>query len=180
MREVDSNSFCYRILNSGKVTVLGQSRGALFVVISITYMCASIITINWIKRQESNARQNNEGSAVKSVIFPVFVYLMWANAFVNVYVGIIALLVGFSPYELQAEINNGDYSFVWAFSIMWGLQHAIVEGVAFLLMQKGLGWHAAKVTLLRMFGWFLITTFSKLTVYVTAYRNMPDISIPGE
>jgi NADH:ubiquinone oxidoreductase subunit 6 (subunit J) len=50
-----------------------------------------------------------------------------------VYVGIVLLLFNFSATYIET------WGAKIAFSLVWAAKHAIVEGIAFLLMQKGLG-----------------------------------------
>ena len=69
------------------------------------------------------------------MIFPVFVQVLWANTFVNVYVGLVLLLIGTN----YATISSETWIAKVTFSLVWAAKHAIVEGIAFLLMQKGLG-----------------------------------------
>lgn len=85
--------------------------------------------IFWLKRQEWMAQQGHHG-AVASTIFPIFVSVLWCNAAVNAVVGL----------YLISDINGSIAHYVIA--VLWGLQHAVIEGVALLLMQKGLGYVA--------------------------------------
>ena len=55
-------------------------------------------------------------SAVRSVIFPVFVNVLWVNAAVNIFIGFIALSFNFALY-------HDDSDSVYSFSVMYGLQH---------------------------------------------------------
>jgi len=55
-------------------------------------------------------------SAVRSVIFPVFVNVLWVNAAVNIFIGLIAFTFTFAPYD-------HDPDSVYSFSVMYGLQH---------------------------------------------------------
>jgi hypothetical protein len=55
--------------------------------------------------------------------------------------------------------------FVTLLSIMWGLQHSIIEGVAFLLMQKGLGYNAAATAAKYSIAWGLMGMYVQFTIF---------------
>lgn len=153
------DGFCDNLLNYGSVPVLSPERiGAVMIVLGVLYLIMSVLIIYFIKIQERYA-QSGDDKAVQSVIFPVFVNTLWLNAMVNVYVGIVALAFNFNPFQ------NTDKAAIWAFAIMWALQHMVVEGVAVLLMQKGLGMNAAVRTFKIIFVWGLITLFVQWAVY---------------
>ena len=152
-----ADGVCYDILADLPITIAGRQVGAVIISIAIIYLIGSLLIIYWIKRQEANARKGNDqiaNEAAQSVIFPIFVNVLWGNAIVNIYIGIITLTLSVSPYEIS---NISNWGIINAYCFMWAAQHAITEGVAFLLMQKGLGRHAAKQTLKLMTVWFIIT-----------------------
>lgn len=132
-----STDFCLNVYTSWPVAryFRGGDIGVMMVVFGSTFIITSVLILYWIKRQERLA-QMGDHLAVKSVIFPVFVNVLWGNAFANLYIGVIMI-------TLQAPVAPISSGAIWAYSLMWGMQHAIIEGVAFMLMQKGLGYHAA-------------------------------------
>lgn len=156
----NTNSYCANVITENPVTFFGRKIGAVMFIIGICYLVTALLVIYFIKAQERRALAGSD-SAVKSVIFPVFVYVLWANVVFNAYVGIIALTLTFSPDQYNNPAS------VWAFSLMWALQHALVEGVAFLLMRKGLGWNAARKVLRRSLLWGGFTLVTKLGLYYT-------------
>lgn len=102
-------------------------------------MVMSLVTVLWINRQKRLAQEETDNDeAVKSVIFPVFVRLLWLSVTVNILSGILIIL---APLR-RAGHNNHLTSAL--FAAVWAMQHGVLEGVAFLLMQKGCGQHAAK------------------------------------
>lgn len=156
--------FCVNSLSLYPVNIFNRPVGSIMVLIGMLYVFMSLSTIVCIKRQEyiaNQAEEDREDIVVKSVIFPVFVYALWLNAAVNIYVGIIALTFTFVPFNLTS------YGAAWAFSIMWALQHCVVEGIAIMLMQKGLGFHAAKTASFRIILWGLFTLFAQLATYIS-------------
>ena len=123
-------------------TINGTPVGIFRFGSALLYLFFSFLIIYWIKKQENNAKEtlyhntnDDDNEAVKSVIFPVFVQVLWANTFINVYVGLVLLLVNFSATYIDS------WGAKIAVSLVWAGKHTIVEGIAFLLMQKGLGNH---------------------------------------
>eukprot|EP01031_Cornospumella_fuschlensis_P042436 gene42436-51841_t len=58
----------------------GDHVGIVMVILGILYFISSFIILYFIRIQEQYARRGND-VAVKAVIFPVFVYVLWVNAF---------------------------------------------------------------------------------------------------
>ncbi len=65
------------------------------------------------------------------MVFPVFVKVLWANSVIVVLVGAMFLVFTYQP-------NETDVGILIVYSIVFAAEHLIVEGVAFLLMRKGL------------------------------------------
>lgn len=74
----------------------------------------------------------------KSVIFPIFVDVMWTNSFLNFTVGVLLLTIEDPDTYAHPSLKS-----TVVYSVIWGLQHFLIEGVAFLLLQKGLGLNSA-------------------------------------
>lgn len=154
------SDFCDNILDYGTVKILsGEGIGAVQAALGVLYLITSLLLIYFIKLQERFARRGDD-NAVQSVIFPVFVNVLWINAAVNAYIGFIALSFDFDPFE-----KTHDKGAIWGFSLMWALQHVVVEGVAVLLMQKGLGMNGAIRTIKIVSVWGLITLFVQWASY---------------
>jgi hypothetical protein len=155
-----TGEFCQNLLSYGSIRVLSSEHvGAVMIALAVFYFSGSLVIIYWIKIQERYAKLGNDVS-VQSVIFPVFVQALWINAVVNVYVGVVMLSFNYIPYE-----NSTDRPAIWAFSTMWALQHSITEGVAVLLMQKGLGRNGAIRTMKIVTSWGLISLFVQWAGY---------------
>lgn len=70
-----SNPFHYNALY---YVANGDGVGPLSVVTGCGYILMGLITIYWIKLQEANAKRDDKNmGAVKSLIFPVYVQLLW-------------------------------------------------------------------------------------------------------
>lgn len=59
--------------------------------------------------------------------------------------------------------NNG--ATIWLYSFAWTVQHAIIEGITFMFLQKGCGRYAAIVSSQWTFGWCLITFALQVVIY---------------
>eukprot|EP00600_Ochromonadales_sp_CCMP1393_P010984 CAMPEP_0175000894 /NCGR_PEP_ID=MMETSP0005-20121125/2839_1 /TAXON_ID=420556 /ORGANISM="Ochromonas sp., Strain CCMP1393" /LENGTH=1630 /DNA_ID=CAMNT_0016255735 /DNA_START=161 /DNA_END=5053 /DNA_ORIENTATION=- len=112
--------------------------GIILLISGALNIFMSLITVLWIKSQRQRAQEENGGEdAVKSVIFPVFVKILWLSVAVNTVSG---MLIIFVPVHRAGHNSIGAAA---VFGFLWAMQHAVLEGVAFLLMQKGCGQHAA-------------------------------------
>ncbi len=110
------SSFCNNLGEYHKVWVINHQVGSLMLALGLLYFLMSIVIIYFIKIQEYYARSGND-DAVRAIIFPIFVNVLWANALVNIYVGTIALTFTFEPFRTD---NVGA---TWSFSTMYALQH---------------------------------------------------------
>lgn len=155
----EGNNFCVNALTLDPVQIFGKPVGAVMVLVSMLYLFMSILVIVAIKREEWLANQDEEDEGVHSTIFPAFVNFLWLNAAINIYVGFIGLTFTFAGY------SNTTYSSAWAFAIMWGLQHVLVEGISVMLMQKGLGMFAGMQALKYISGWGVVTVIMQLIRY---------------
>lgn len=112
--------------------------GLFMVLAGLLYLVMSVITILWIKNQEYIAQTADSGEeAAKSVIFPIFVKLLWCNIVVNTFGGIVITVFPINP------VGTNDLTTALTYATLFALQHVIIEGTAFLFMQKGCGNHAA-------------------------------------
>ena len=73
---------CHNILSVYPVYRLSEYHdqiGAFLFTIAVIYLVNSFLILYWIRKQEDAAKLGDH-KAVKSVIFPVFVDVMWLNA----------------------------------------------------------------------------------------------------
>eukprot|EP00981_Chlorochromonas_danica_P012383 scaffold4868_cov135-Ochromonas_danica.AAC.2 len=156
--------FCSNIENVQSMAIFpGDKVGVVMIVLGCLYFIATFTIIYFIKMQEGHAKKGDD-AAVQSVIFPVFVYVLWMNAVVNVYSGFVAWAYDFEPID---STYKHDFGSAVAFAVMWGVQHTVNEGVSLLLMQKGLGINAAKRALRPALLWGTFTFFIQLAIYAT-------------
>lgn len=113
---MSAHHFCDHLSDMHKVWVFDHKIGVVMLALGLLYFLMSVVIIYFIKVQEYYARTGND-EAVRAVIFPIFVNVLWANAAVNVYVGCIALIFTFNPF------NNTDEDSTWSFATMYALQH---------------------------------------------------------
>jgi hypothetical protein len=132
--------------------------GVIKLIVGILYIVMAGITIGWINIQARNARRG-DNEAVKSVIFPIFTVMMWISAFTSLSV---ALVILFVPVDLTAR---NDSNARWLYPAVFTLQHIVLEGVAFLLMQKGCGKYAAWNASKMMAVWAVITLAANVIGY---------------
>jgi serine/threonine protein kinase len=155
---IDTEGFCHNLLDFGKVNVF-KPVGVVMIILGILYIVTTFIIIYFIKIQRRYAK-GGDHKALQSAIFPIYVRILWLNAFVNLYIGLISFAFDFHPYGDEGSVGDKV-----TFATMWGLQHAVVEGVALLLMQKGLGQNAAKMTMKYAIIWGLVTFFAQVIAY---------------
>ena len=110
------NNFCKNLSEANEVWIFNHNIGAVMLALGMLYFFMSLVIIYFIKIQEYYARTGND-EAVQSVIFPIFVKVLWANAFVNIYVGILALTFTLEPF------SSNNVAETWAFATMYALQH---------------------------------------------------------
>jgi hypothetical protein len=149
-----ADAFCENLVDYGNVKIFTNDEiGAVMIVLGACYFFMSLLIMFFINYQEKQALRGDD-RAVQSVIFPIFVKMLWMNAIINIYIAMIMICFDFNPYEVSS--NEGG---VWAFAIMYALQHWLIEGVAILLMQKGLGRNAAFRSLRIAILWGLFSLF---------------------
>ncbi len=172
--------FCTNVLTVYPVTIAGKEVGSLLVFIALCYLLTCIVLIAMIKVQHYLAKNEvilSGQSMLNSLIFPVFLKLLWFNAIINILVGVSYL---FFNYAID---DQNSLASILVFSSIWGVQHMLLEGVAFLLMRKGLGYNTAKYTFRWALAWGL-TTFvieaginSQLNVFSLALDLVWEFSI---
>lgn len=154
-RDFGDRDFCAHSLKfyplSFAFTNSSNDIGIFMLVIGIVYILMSFITILWIKIQECRARKGTSNSSAKSVIFPVFVNFLWFSAFTSVYSGVIVVFVPVNP------TGTNTWTVALAYGLRRGFQHCVTEGIAFMLLQNGLGINTAKKVLVWSLIWSAIT-----------------------
>jgi len=128
----------------------GSSTTVVMVLVACLSFLTSLTTVAFIKYQEQQAKRGMD-FAIKSVIFPVFVTVLWAQALVALITAIVVSLLPLSPSQANSLTTSTVYAFVWS------LQHGIIEGVAFLLMCKGCGRMAVQQAGRRTAAWMFFS-----------------------
>jgi hypothetical protein len=150
--------FCEHVLEAYPTGVLffhSKNVGIMRIIVALLYVVMMGITIFWIHLQQYNAKMG-DSKAVKSVIFPIFTRMMWLSAFSNL---TLALLMLFVPVELTEK--NASAAQV-LYPLAFTLQHAVMEGIAFLLMQKGCGKYASRSAGKWTATWCVVTLFANV------------------
>jgi hypothetical protein len=145
--------FCRNLLDSTVEISSSTHVNMARILIGVLYLIMMNVTIIWIIKQKRMAFRG-DNLAVESVIFPLFLNIMWLLALSDCYIG---LLIIFLPLNLNEDISNTQFIL---YPIGYIIQHAILEGIAFLLLQKGCGYYgsmkAGQYTLL----WSVFTTIA--------------------
>lgn len=124
-------------------------------------------------------------SASPNLVFPFYNPILIANALVNISVGLVTLLFDLHPFDDQQIRNDDRYDddsydktrslvSIYVFAVLWAIQHVVVEGVAVLLMQKGVGVHAATRSLKLALIWGSITLLSQIGIYQLNHLHRLD------
>ena len=156
------SQFCIDSLEFFPLTTFSDAGpiGILRFFASIVSIVVSIVCIFWIKRNQISAQNAvNESWAVKSVIFPVFVQILWFTAASYIYYSFLIIFITF-PVQMENSIKSSV-----AYAVMSALQHGVTEGIAILLMQKGCGKYAALTAFKYTFMWTICTFFTLFVVF---------------
>jgi hypothetical protein len=156
-RRLDAgDDFCFNLLYFYPIDELipglpPNHIGILMVIAGILNVTTSLVTVAWIKSKEREAQMEDGGDdAAKSVIFPIFVQVVWINIAINLYAGIVETFISFNP------VGTNEVYIAVLYGLIYGLRHLVIEGLAFLLMEKGCGKHAAYEAGSRALLWGLI------------------------
>lgn len=141
----------------------GGQIGIFMIISGLMYFLTSGIILYWIKRQQWYAMQGDQ-EAVKAVIFPLYVKVLWLNFFANMMFGVVIITME-PPSDHSLPPGTAII-----YGLTWGVQHFVIEGVAFLLMQKGLGNYAAKTAAEYAAAWALFTTLVEYTSFEAKRR----------
>ena len=115
------------------------------------------------------ARTTFHPDATNTVIFPPFVKILWLSALSNAFMGILMLTI---PVEITGSDAHENISItVLLYPLAWALQHFVVEGIAFMLMQKGCGVGAATTAFRQALLWALVTFILQAGVYSSDHHT---------
>eukprot|EP01033_Poteriospumella_lacustris_P005995 gene5995-4305_t len=136
---------------SASGTATGVSNG-------LVYFLSAGVTVFWIRKQQHNARQGMEGAAMH-VIFPIYLPFLWCSSLSDLLVGLVIL---FCNIHFR-QSNPWDSAVIVA--VAFALQHFVIEGTAFVLMQYGCGWQAVKNAAWWAAGWAIASFFVQFMLY---------------
>ena len=119
-------------------------------IIGLFYIVMMNVTVVWIYHQKRSA-EKGDNMAVESVIFPVFINIMWILAMSDFLIGMLIILV---PVDLDKHVSPLALAL---YPLGYACQHAVIEGVAFLLLQKGCGYYGSRQAGQYTLIWSLIT-----------------------
>jgi hypothetical protein len=145
------NMFCSNFLDLTVEISSSTHVNITRLLIGVLYLIMMNVTIIWILKQKKMAIQG-DNLAVESVIFPLFINIMWLLALSDCYIG---LLIIFLPINLNKDISMVQFLL---YPIGYIVQHGILEGIAFLLLQKGCGYYGSRKAGQWTFLWCAFTT----------------------
>ena len=149
-------------IHSFQIGVDGPYVSLVTVILSLVYLTMGFVIIYFIKIQERNARMG-DSDATNSVIFPVFVTCLWINSFVNMYIGVVFFAdIWMKNVFLPALL----------FALVFTLQHMLVDGIAILLMKKGLGWDGARQCMPIIASWGAFTGVCKFMTFYSKFSSV--------
>jgi len=162
---MSTEAICEDILSSSMHSV--GHLGFVGIAVGSLYLLMSMLTIAFIKSQETTDRsivgmelnRSNTGRETRSRIFPVFVRVLWLSALIGLVSAGIVTAVPFNVVGGNSIITSV------LFSSMKAVQHAVIEGIAFLLMQKGCGDRAASTALWLTLRWALFILVLRFFIY---------------
>ena len=123
------NMFCSNFLDLTVEISSSTHVNITRLLIGVLYLIMMNVTIIWILKQKKMAIQG-DNLAVESVIFPLFINIMWLLALSDCYIG---LLIIFLPINLNKDISMVQFLL---YPIGYIVQHGILEGIAFYYCKK--------------------------------------------
>lgn len=166
-------SFCTAIytaypLKIRSVVIGNVGLGGL--IIGAGCVISAALTIFWIQQQRRRAYEGQSG-AVKHVIFPVYIPFMWGSAFSD-------LLFGSIIFFVDGTVNHGNTcSVAITYAAAYAIQHFILEGIAFLLMQYGCGYQATRRAIFCAFIWAIGSLILWTVVYHQGLENNNSMNL---
>lgn len=136
---------------TGKIGVGG-------ILLFFLYISSASMTLVWVHFQRIRAALGDL-NATKYVIFPIYIPYMWASAFSDF---LMALLLAAGSMSGNVQVNIEDPNTIAAsagIGVIFGFQHFVIEGIAFILLQFGCGYQSRKTAAKWSFAWGCITAF---------------------
>ena len=132
--------------------------GATIYVLMTLFILLFIRYASW---RAKNLMHDDDGEA-NSVIFPIFVYVLYVQALVSCFVGCVV-----ATFSLEVGESN-DIVSSSLFALAWSLQHIISEGTVIILLQPGCGRYAIKNAAYTSILWGILT----FALYVSIFTNI--------
>ena len=157
------NEFCSNIYTEPKIQrALGGNVALMMVVFAGCYVLTSNISL-YLYYINAKRASNADPAAVSRAIFPIYRWILIAQWFINSYIGI--LLYFYVPPTFGMYWDQAA-----PYGIMYGIQHAMIEGVAMLFLQKGLGYNSVYTTCMYASIWGVISvTVEMVTLSATGH-----------
>lgn len=131
--------------------------GAGEAIFGLAYVFNSMLMTFWIYQQRRNAQRGIDGAAMY-VIFPIYIPFMIMSVISDLSVGVITFF-----YPITYDSPN-PWPLAIAAAFVYGLQHFVLEGIAFTMMQYGCGYQAARKAAICSLIWSFMTFLDQLVV----------------
>jgi hypothetical protein len=177
-----SEGFCTHLLsvNPTGTSLSLNHNGIVPFIGGIFDLLSTLLVIFWINTSEIQARKGGADGdrAAKSVIFPAFKQFLWLSLVVYLWEGLTEAIM--SPDRM----DNGMGSAVYIASFN-SIRHCVIDGVAFLLLQRGCGKNAARTALkyglmwgsvIFVFGFSFLATAGNRSEAYSIYNALKDFS----
>lgn len=157
---MEDANYCDELSNRGSAKNVD-----IFVLIgTLIYLLMTFSTLIFIKY--SSSRANNSDGDGNSGIFPIFIYVLYAQAIVSCFVGCIVATISLEVGKSNDILSSS------LFAIAWSLQHVISEGTVIILLQQGCGRYAMKNANYISTIWGILTFILYLTIFTdTIYKS---------
>ena len=132
--------------------------GTMELVLSVVYLLNACIMLFWIQQQRKRALNGVEGASMY-VIFPVYIPFMWISVIADLLLSSVLLFASHQAPNYRSGLPWGS---AIALAFVYGFDHFVLEGIAFVMMQYGCGYKAAKRSAIWASWWGIVTFFAQL------------------
>lgn len=156
-----SDGICFNILTYSPIKDEAHgfhgNIGVVGLILAIIYFMNACVMIFFIYLQRRKAQDGMEGAALY-VIFPIYLPFMLVSVLSDALVGAVIFLLKVNL------LHPNPWGSSVAIAAVYGIQHFVLEGIAFTMMQYGCGFQAARRSALWALGWALTTFCVQLLV----------------
>lgn len=176
------DSLCFNWIQSYPIdTWLPGATGKIGVggiILFFLYILSASITLIWVHIQRIRAALGDP-SATKYVIFPIYIPYMWASAFSDFLMATL-LAVGSVSGSVQVDVEDPNSIPASAgIGIIFGFEHFVIEGIAFILLQFGCGFQSRKTAAKWSLVWGIVTAFVQFCQFRYGSNRVSSVIVNG-